>query len=275
MTQLLALTAAALYGVADFAGGLASRSLSVWQVTAWSQLVGVPLLVIGLVVVQATEVTTSDIALGAAAGAIGLVGLVLMYSALSTGSMSIVAPTIGSIAAAVAVAWDIATGGTIESIHWVGILMSIAAVILLAFQRDGKPIDRIPMVKAVGAGVSFAGFFIAMSHTHEASALWPLVAARSVTIPLAFLFALRAGVAALPRRPVLWLVIFTGIADMGANLAIIIAVQRGPLGVTAVLSSLYPAFTVMAAFLVLRERPTGQQRVGIAIALVAVLLLSL
>ncbi len=198
-----------------------------------------------------------------------------MYSALSTGSMSIVAPTIGSIAAAVAVAWDIATGGTIESIHWVGILMSIAAVILLAFQRDGKPIDRIPMVKAVGAGVSFAAFFIAMSHTHEASALWPLVAARSVTIPLAFLFALRAGVAALPgglssgwsysRVSLTW-----GQISRSSS-----PVQRGPLGVTAVLSSLYPAFTVMAAFLVLRERPTGQQRVGIAIALVAVLLLSL
>jgi drug/metabolite transporter (DMT)-like permease len=275
VTQLLALAAAALFGVADFAGGLASRSLSVWRVSAWSQLLGVPLLVIGLLVVQAPDVTTQDLALGAAAGGIGLIGLVLLYSALATGTMSIVAPTVGALAAAISVGWDVATGGTIATIHWIGIVMSIGAVFLLAFQRGGAPVERVPILKAVGAGVSFAVFFIAMSHTNEASALWPVVAARSVSIPLAFLFALKAREVSLPTKPVLWLVVFTGMADMGASLAIMIAVQRGPLGVNAVLSSLYPAFTVMAAYLVLKERPTLQQRVGIAIAVVAVLLLSL
>ena len=275
MTQVFALAAAALYGVADFSGGLASRTLSVWRVSAWSQVVGVPLLVVGLLVVRATEVTIVDVALGAAAGGVGLVGLVLLYSALATGTMSIVAPTVGALAASISVAWDVATGGSIVAIHWVGIAMSIGAVFLLAFDRGGAPVERVPLLKAIGAGVSFAVFFIAMSHTNEASALWPVVAARSVSIPLAFLFALKASEAAPPRKPLLWLVVFTGMADMGANLAIMIAVQRGPLGVNAVLSSLYPAFTVMAAYVVLRERPTMQQRIGILIAVVAVLLLSL
>ena len=275
MTQLFALAGAALYGVADFAGGLASRTLSVWRVSAWSQVVGIPLLAIGLIVVRATQVTKLDVALGAVAGGVGLVGLVLLYSALATGTMSIVAPTVGALAASISVGWDVATGGTIVAIHWVGIAMSIGAVFLLAFERGGAPIERGPLLKAIGAGVSFAVFFIAMSHTNEASALWPVVAARSVSIPLAFLFALRAREAALPSKPLLWLVVFTGMADMGANLAVMIAVQRGPLGVNAVLSSLYPAFTVMAAYVVLKERPTTQQRIGILIAVVAVLLLSL
>jgi drug/metabolite transporter (DMT)-like permease len=275
VTQLLAITAAALYGVADFAGGLASRSNSVWRVTAWSQLMGIPLLVVGVVVVQASEVTARDLTLGAFAGALGLVGLVLMYSALATGTMSIVAPVIGALAAAIAVGWDVATGGTIEPIHWIGIAMSIGAVALLASQPGGGTIDLAPMLKAIGAAVTFAAFFIAMSHTSEASALWPLVAARSVTVPVAFLFALATRVAALPKRPVLWLIVFTGVADMGANLAIMIAVQRGPLGINAVLSSLYPAFTVLAAFLVLKERPSAWQRAGIAVAVLAALLLAL
>jgi drug/metabolite transporter (DMT)-like permease len=275
VTQLLAITAAALYGVADFAGGLASRSNSVWRVTAWSQLMGMPLLIVGVVVVQASEVTARDLTLGAFAGAVGLVGLVLMYSALATGTMSIVAPVIGALAAAIAVGWDVATGGTIEPIHWIGIAMSIGAVALLASQPGGGTIDLAPMLKAIGAAVTFAAFFIAMSHTNEASALWPLVAARAVTVPVAFLFALATRVAALPKRPVLWLIVFTGVADMGANLAIMIAVQRGPLGINAVLSSLYPAFTVLAAFLVLKERPSGWQRAGIAVAVLAALLLAL
>lgn len=275
MAQLLAITAAALFGVADFAGGLATRAHSAWRVTAWSQLFGIPLLLIAMAVMGASEVTAQDMAFGAAAGAFGLIGLVLMYSALATGKMSVVAPIIGSLAAAIPVGWDLATGGTIEPIQWVGILVSFGAVALLTFQPGGRSADNTPILKAIGAAIAFATFFIMMSHTTEASALWPLVAARLVTVPLAFLLALTARAAAFPDRPVLPLIAFTGFADTGANLAIVIAVQRGPLGVNAVLSSLYPVFTVLAAYILLKERPNVSQRAGIVLAVVAVLLLAL
>jgi len=101
------------------------------------------------------------------------------------------------------------------------------------------------------------------------------VAARLVTVPLAFLMALVVRAAAFPERPILPLIVFTGFADMGANLAIVIAVQRGPLGINAVLSSLYPAFTVVAALVILSERPNTAQRAGIALALLAALILAL
>ena len=274
MTQILALTSAALFGVADFAGGLATRSHSPWRVTSWSQLIGLPILLVAVVVVGATEVTGRDLILGAVAGAFGLVGIVAMYSALATGTMSIVAPIIGSLAAAIPVGWDLATGGAIEPIHWIGIAVSLGAVALLAFQPGTASGDRAPIIKAIGAAIAFAAFFIAMSYTTEASALWPLVAARLVTVPLAFLMALAVRSAAFPERPILPLIAFTGFADMGANLAIVIAVQRGPLGVNAVLSSLYPAFTVVAALVFLKERPNTSQRVGIALAVVAAVILA-
>lgn len=275
MTQLLSLTAAVFYGIADFSGGLATRSTSAWRVSAWSQLIGVPLLLVGVAVVEASDVATSDIAFGAAAGAVGLVGLVLMYSALATGKMSIVAPIIGALAAMIPVGWDVATGGSIQPIQWLGITMSIVAVLLLASQPSGGTTHMVPTLKAIGAGVSFALFFIAMSYTSEASGLWPLVTARSVTVPVAFIFAFGLGVAAPPRAKILRLVALTGFADMAANLAIVAAVQRGPLGVSAVLSSLYPAVTVLAALLVLREHPSAQQWAGIALAVAAALVLAL
>jgi len=275
MTQILAVTAAALFGVADFAGGLATRAHSAWRVTAWSQLFGVPLLLVAVAVVGATQVTALDLILGAAAGTFGLIGLVLMYSALATGTMSVVAPIIGSLAAAIPVGWDLATGGAIKSIHWLGIAISIAAVVLLASQPGNGSRDKAPFLKAIAAAIAFAAFFIAMSYTNEASALWPLVAARLVTVPLAFLMALVVRAAAFPERPILPLIVFTGFADMGANLAIVIAVQRGPLGINAVLSSLYPAFTVVAALVILSERPNTAQRAGIALALLAALILAL
>ena len=71
------------------------------------------------------------------------------------------------------------------------------------------------------------------------------------------------------------LVITTGAFDMAANVAIVLAVQRGPLGINAVLSSLYPVFTIIAAVIVLHERPTRIQRWAMALALGAILLLAL
>jgi len=275
MTQLLALTGALFYGIADFAGGLATRSTSAWRVTAWSQLIGVPLLLIALAIAGVSEVSTSDIALGGVAGALGLTGLVLMYSALATGEMSIVAPIIGALAASIPVAWDVATGASIGAIQWVGIAMSVIAVLLLAGRQAAGRAHLGPTIKAVGAAISFAMFFIAMSYTSEASGLWPLAAARGVTVPVAFVIAFGLGVAAIPEGRILRLVALTGAADMVANLAIVTAVQRGPLGVSAVLSSLYPAVTVLAALVVLKEYPTTIQRFGIVLAVAAALLLAL
>lgn len=274
MTQLLSIVAAALYGVADFSGGLATRTHSAWRVAAWSQLIGVPLLLMAVAVLGAAEVTGRDMALGTVAGIFGLAGLVLMYSALATGTMSVIAPIIGALGAAIAIAWDLATGGAITAVQWAGIGISVIAVILLASQGSGTKVDRLPIIKAAGAAVAFAGFFIAMSLTGEASALWPLVAARIVTVPVAFLIAWTLHSASFPDRPVLPLVAFTGLADMGASLAIVVALQRGPLGLNTMLSSLYPVFTVIAAMVVLKERPGQWQRVGIALAFVGAVLLA-
>lgn len=274
MTQILALSAAVLYGMADFAGGLAARSVSAWRVTAWSQLIGAPLLIAAVVLVGASEVTPKDLILGTVAGAFGLIGLFLIYTALANGSMAIVAPTIGVLAAGIPVGWDIATGGVIEPAHWVGIAMAIGAVALLAVQPSGVSMNRSVFTQSIGAGAAFAAFIIAMSYTNEAAGLWPFVPARMLSIPIAFVIAARTTTAAAPSRPVLRLVAFVGITDIAAGIAIVLAVQRGPLGISAVLSALYPVFTILAAIIVLRERPSAIQKTGMAVAVLAVIVLA-
>lgn len=275
MVQILALSTALMYGAADFAGGLATRTHSAWRITAWSQLFGAPILIVGVVLVAATEVTGSDLMLGASAGIFGLVGIVLMYSALATGTMSVVAPIIGTLAAAIPVAWDLATGAVIGRAHWLGIVIAISAVALLASQPGDTAAGTLPIAKAVAAAVAFAAFFIVMSYTSESAGLWPLVAARSASMPVAFAVAIGLSSATPPTRSVLPLVVFTGFADMGANIAILLAVQRGPLGIVAVMSSLYPAVTVVAALVFLKERPSVVQWVGIGMAVVGALILAL
>jgi drug/metabolite transporter (DMT)-like permease len=275
MSQLLALLSAVLFGVADFTGGLVTRRLPVWKVIPWSQLLGLPLLVVGLLVVPAEEITALDLALGAVGGIAGLAGLAILYSTLAAGTMSVVAPISGAVAAAIPVIFDLSRGEELSPLQIFGIVLALAAVLLVGLDHSARHLDGRLLLQAAAAGAAFAVFFIALGFTDEASGLWPLVAARTATVPIAFAVALALGVAARPRDDDLRLVAVAGTLDMGANVAIALALQRGPIGVSSVLSSLYPAVTAVVAVVVLNERPSTQQLVGIGFALAAVLALAL
>lgn len=275
MSQLLALLAAALFGVADFTGGFATRRLAVWRVIAWSQLIGIALLAVGLLVVPADEVTMRDIALGALAGLAGLAGLAILYSTLAAGTMSVVAPISGASAAAIPIAFDVIRGEPLSPLEGFGVVLALAAVLLVGLDRSARHLDAMLLVRAVAAGAAFAVFFIAFGFTSESSGLWPLVGSRAITVPIAFVVAVALGTAAAPRGPDMRLVATAGTLDMGANIAVALALQRGPIGINSVLASLYPAVTAAIAVVVLRERPTTPQIAGIVLALAAVLALAL
>lgn len=275
MSQLLALVSAVLFGVADFTGGFVTRRLPVWKVIFWSQLLGLPLLVVGLLVVPAEEVTALDLGLGAIGGVAGLIGLAILYSTLAAGTMSVVAPISGAVAAAIPVVFDLSRGEELSPLQIFGIVLALAAVLLVGLDHSARHLDAQLLLQAAAAGAAFAVFFIALGFTDEASGLWPLVAARAATVPIAFAVALALGVAARPRDDDLKLVGIAGTLDMGANIAIALALQRGPIGISSVLSSLYPAVTAVVAVVVLKERPSTQQLVGIGFALAAVLALAL
>ena len=272
---MLALMSAALFGIADFAGGLATRRLSAWTVVGWSQVLGIPILIVVLVLVPSTEVSAADLRWGAFGGVFGLLGVAVMYMALAAGTMSVIAPIIGVGAAILPVMWAVVAGETISTLQWGGIVMAGIAVILIAAPRGEVKMSTKLMLQAFAAAVAFAVFFIALGQTDEAAGLWPLAAARAMTLPLAFgiIVAVRAPIK--PHRAALPLLAIVAVFDMTANAAIVLAVQRGPIGINAVLGSLYPAFTVLAAILVLKERPTVRQTSGLAVALVAVLALAL
>ncbi len=273
MSQLLALTSAALYGFADFTGGTATRRLPVWKVTAWSQLLGIPVLAVGFSLVPVERVTSADLLWGAAAGAVGIIGLAILYSTLAAGTMSIVAPISGMTAAAIPVVADLVFGTSLSTRQWFGIGLAFAAVLLVGFDRSTRSADLRLVARAVAAGTAFGLFFIMFAQTSPESGLWPLVAARATTIPIAFLAAALSRVAGPPSRADVGLLAFLGNLDMAANVAIALALQRGPLAVNAVLSSLYPAFTAVTAIIVHHERPNLRQAIGVFFALGAIVAL--
>ncbi len=269
MSEILALTSAVLFGVADFAGGIASRTVAAWRVIAWSQLLGLPILLIALAMVGNSGYTSRDLAFGVLAGSVGLIGIGLLYMALAAGEMSIVSPIVGIGSAALPLVWGLAVGDVIGTLQWIGITAGLLSVALLAGSRRGKRLTPRPLAYALMAAIAFAVFFVAIAQTSPESGLWPLAAARIVTVPAAFLLAARTSTPAPPRGATFTYVAFVGLTDIGANIAVLLALQTGMISVTAILSSLYPAFTVLAAVTILRERPTPRQAVGIAVAVVA------
>lgn len=269
MSQALAVSAAFFYGFADFAGGYVTKRVSVWRVIAWAQFLGVGLLLVGVLVVPSTEVTASDLVWGAVAGLAGLIGLVLLYLSLARGTMAIVAPISGAVAAAIPVVFDLLGGPGLTARQGLGVALALGAILLVGLEHGVSQLDRRSLLGGVAAGALFGLFFVALAQTDPASGLWPLVAARATSIPIAFAVAAVRGVAGPPRASDLGVVAIAGNLDMAANIAGALALQRGPVGVTAVLVSLYPAVTAAAAVLVLRERPSGRQLVGIALALAA------
>ena len=275
MTQLLALLSAALFGVADFAGGLATKRISAWTVAGWSQVLGIPILILGLLLIPSPHVSVSDLGWGAVGGVFGLLGVAVMYMALAAGTMSVIAPVIGIGAAGIPVIWAVVTGETINTVQWIGIVIAGVAVALISSQSGAGRLSPRLAAQAFASAVAFAIFFIALGQTSESAGLWPLAAARILTIPLAFIIILAKRVPVVPPRTMLPLLALVAVFDMTANAAIVLAVQRGPIGINAVLGSLYPAFTVVAAIIVLKERPTSRQVSGLALALFAVLALAI
>ena len=274
MSELLALASAVMFGLGDLTGGYTTRRLSVWTVMLWSQLVGVLVLGIGFLLVPVDSVTAGDIGFGALGGISGLFGLAILYAALSRGKMSLIAPITGATTAILPVAFDLSTGGSLSRVEWIGISLGVAAVVLLGLDITRTRLGRRELVLAVGAGVAFAIFFIAFAETHKAAGLWPVVGARAVSLPLTVLIAVRVGAVTRPKGRNRSLVATAGTLDMSANIAVLLALQRGSLAISSVLSSLYPAVTAIAAVALLRERPSRTQSAGIGVAVAAVIALA-
>lgn len=276
---VLALASAALYGSADFLGGLASRRASTITVVVISQ--GAGLIALGLMMPLLTaSPTRQDLVWGAAAGVAGGIGVALLYRALAMGSMAVVAPITAVCAVIVPVAAAIAFGERPGTRATIGIAVAIIAIVLVSQQQVEPPADgtatsarRDSVAIAFFSGVAIGLFFLALARTRAEAGMWPLLAARSMSFGLFATTALVMRSRMRMPKSVGGLTVAGGLLDMLANLLYLIASRYGPLSVVVTLSSLYPATTVLLARVVLRERLSATQVLGIVCALVAVVLI--
>jgi drug/metabolite transporter (DMT)-like permease len=280
--SVLALASALVYGAADFLGGFTSRRSNTVAITVVSQLAGLLLLTVTLPLLPQASPDLRDHVWGGLAGLTGGGGVALLYYALSVGTMAIVAPITAVCAAMIPVMLAIALGerpgiGTIA-----GIALAIIAIWLVSRSngsslsrrsRDAKADSARSARLALMAGVAIGLFFFCLARPDREAGLWPLLAARLVSVPLFGLIALIGGWPLRMPAAVGATAVAGGALDMLANLLYLVATWYGPLAIVATLASLYPASTVLLARFTLGERLTRAQSVGVLCAIVAVVVI--
>ncbi|MGZ4772842.1 MAG: EamA family transporter [Ilumatobacteraceae bacterium] len=277
MAILLAALCAATYGVADYCGGRAARSLASTIVTLIGQATSLVLVIAGVLLLGTPVASAHDLWWGAAGGAAGGIALIAFYTALSRGAMTVVAPTTAIIRAVFPVIVGLWLGERPSGTALVGIVVACLAVALVSgvIGTRHQHTGATTIVLAALAGVGFGFIFIAFARTANDSGMWPLVAARAASLPVVAVVvgATRPGRAAI--RSVILIVIASGVLDMAANLFYLEASHRGLLSIVAVISSMYPVSTVCLAFGLDHERVSRTQAAGLVCAATALALVSL
>ncbi len=277
MSIMLALLSSMLLGSADFVGGVAARRAPAAVIVVWSNAIGL-LAALAVAIVLPAPFGLTDIGWGLLAGTCGSLGAVLLYRALALGLMSTVAPVTAASAAVIPVAIGAGMGEQLSGPGLIGIGCAVASMALVC--RSREPRVQVPqasraLIFAVLAGVSFGAFLALLAQTSADAGIWPLVFARCASVAVLISYARARGLALRIGPGVTQLAVGVGVLDMAANTAFLLAIANGQLAVTGLLASLSPLGTVLLARIILRERLRGLQRLGTAMAMGSVVLLTL
>lgn len=273
MAALFSLAAAAFFGVGDFCGAQASKRTTVVTVVTGSHVIGLVLFLV-LAPGLAERFDGGDFVAGMFGGLSGLVGITLLYRGLSTGPMAVVAPIAAVTNAAVPALWGVAFGEQLTPMQLAGVVLGLVAIVLVSRPPEAAgPVTVRLLVESVLAGIGFAGFFIVLAGTDLASAPWPLVGGRLTTVVLLVAVLVVAPRSRGPVRSAGRLILICGLCDAGGGVLMLEALGRGMLSLAAVLTSLYPAVTVLLARTVLREQISRGQVVGLGGSLGAIALI--
>jgi drug/metabolite transporter (DMT)-like permease len=287
MVILLGLAAAVLYGTGDFLGGLASRRVQVLAVLTLAETAGV-MVALPAAAASSGPARLPGLAWGIGAGLVGGLGLIIFYTGLAAGPMSVVAPVSGLVSTVLPVGVALADGERPGAGVYAGALLCLAAIVLASSAGDGTSADGTsaaprpglaPAGRAIGYGVasgaSFGLFFLLIRNAGQSGELWPVAAGRVGELAVVLIAAAVLRRNLLPRgtdgRLLLAAAVAGGI-DVVANTCYVAATRTGMFGLAVVLASLYPGVTVLLARVVLGERLRWVQRAGLGLAAIGILL---
>ncbi|MEV0641442.1 DMT family transporter [Streptomyces sp. NPDC050619] len=283
MTAFFALATSLLWGLADFGGGLLTRRTPALTVVVVSQAIAAAVLGVIVLATGGWSEAGPRLWFAVAAGLVGPVALFSFYKALALGPMGVVSP-LATLSVAVPVGVGLFLGERPGLVQFAGIAVAVAGVVLAGGpQLRGAPVQRqailLTLIAALGFGTVFA--LIAEASTTLTGLFLALFVQRVTNVAVggaALYTSVRRGGEALPEGGFPWASLpalaFVGLADVAANGTYSIAAQHGPVTVAAVLASLYPVVTALAARGFLSERLRAIQTAGAGLALVGTLLLA-
>jgi len=278
---LLAAASALIWGTADYSGGRASRRVPALRVAVLSKVFSLPALALYLVLTPGLP-TGAAALWGAAAGMIGLVALVIFYSTLSAGAMSVVAPVAAVTTAVLPFTVGLVAGDRPGTLALIGVACAVLAIALVSLTRDASPERRATPAlvgRAMAAGAGFGLFFVLLDIANGSAGdpgLWPVAAAQVGALAIGGVLLARAprsGSAPLRGGLLLWLTA-AGVLDMTANALYLVAARDGMLAVVAPVAALYPVSTVLLALALDRERVRPVQVAGLGLAVAALVLVA-
>jgi drug/metabolite transporter (DMT)-like permease len=280
----LGLAASAFWGASDFLGGLATRKAHVATVVAIAHGLSLGLLVLLALAVHSPFPTEHFALLGLCAGTFGGVALILYYQALSLGEMGLTTAITGLLTAIVPIGFSFVTQGSPKTTQIAGFVLAAAAITLIAYAPAGRP-RPLALGLAVLAGLCFGAFLVVLKVSNARSLLWQLIFSRMASASLATGLVIWTrlrptqiaphGRKQTERNRFVWIAGSAGALEASGTLLYMQSANLGRLDVAAVLASLYPVVTILLAAWILKERTTPSQALGMALALGAVVLVSI
>ena len=289
MVILLGLAAAVLYGTGDVLGGLATRRVQVLAVLMLAETAGV-IVALPAAAMSPGPARLAGLAWGVSAGLVGGFGLIIFYTGLAAGPMSVVAPVSGLVSTVVPVAVALAEGERPGAGVYAGALLCLAAIVLASSAGDSNPAHGTSptprpcrpgagraLAYGIASGASFGLFFLLIRNAGQSGELWPVAAGRAGELAVIIIAAALLRRSLLPRgadRRLLLAAAGAGAIDVVANICYVAATRTGMFGLAVVLASLYPGITVLLARVVLGERLRWAQRAGLALAAIGIILVT-
>jgi uncharacterized membrane protein len=288
---VLALASAIGYGGSDFAAGLASRSAPVIQITLLASAVSGVFVAAALPFAASPGPSAPALAWGFAAGIGGTLGAFALYLGFRHAAFSVAAPLSAVASAGFSVLAGLLFGERPTTLALAGIVLALPAIVGVSVSagseepeqeqeqeaaEEGSTAGRqgAGVVYGLVAGAFFALLFIGLDRAGSGSGLWPVAAAAAGELAAALVAAAAVRSFRLCGGRARLLAVITGVAGAAGTILFFVATHHGFLAITAVLTSLYPAVTILLARVMLGERLTALRLAGLGLAGVCVSLIA-
>ena len=267
-TAAYGLAAVLAWGTSDFLGGYATRRANAFLFTTIVNLGGLSLVGTLALATHAPFPSTRSVAWVVAGGLSGGASLAIFYRALSSGRMGVTAPIAAVLGAAIPTLFSIFTEGLPGRMPILGFVFAAVGLWLITRTEDGGKPEGVGL--AVLSGIGFASFYLCVRQAGDAPALWIASLTRVGGLTITALIVVLGGKFRDITTPGVRWAVLTGCIDSLGTILFVRASQTGRLDEAVVISSLYPAVTVLLARVLLKERFTRWRFVGLLAALAAV-----